>query len=125
RQFEVGLAEVAMREHVGLLAYSPLARGLLSGKYLDPSRNLPGRERFSQRRLSATAAYLALAKKHNLDLSALALAFVRQRAFTSSVLMAASTAAQLEANLGSLQVTLSKDLLKEIDSLQDEYPNPR
>src|SRR5262249_40663800 len=89
RPFAVGLAEVAMREHVGLLAYSPLARGLLSGKYLDPSQNLPGRERFSQRRLSATAAYLALAKKHNLDLSALALAFVRQRAFTSSVLMAA------------------------------------
>jgi aryl-alcohol dehydrogenase-like predicted oxidoreductase len=125
RQFEIGLAEVAMREHVGLLAYSPLARGLLTGKYLDPSQSVAGHERFSKRKLTATAAYLALAKQHNLDLSAMALAFVRQRPFTTSVLMAASNAEQLEANLRSLEVTLSKELLKEIDTLHEDCPNPR
>jgi aryl-alcohol dehydrogenase-like predicted oxidoreductase len=125
RQFEIGLAEVAMREQVGLLAYSPLARGLLSGKYLDQTQSTDGRSRFSEKRLSVTATYANLAKRHGIDLPTIALAFVRQKPFTGSVLMAASNVAQLESNLKSLEVTLSKELMKEIDSIHDDSPNPR
>ena len=125
RQFEVGLAEVALREQVGLLAYSPLARGLLTGKYLDAAPDMAGRARFSQKRLSATAAYVDLARRYGLEVSTMALAFVRQKPFITSVLMAASNAAQLESNLKSFDVTLSKELMKEIDSLHDDLPNPR
>jgi aryl-alcohol dehydrogenase-like predicted oxidoreductase len=124
RQFEVGTAEIAMREQVGLLAYSPLARGLLSGKYLGRAPAAEGR-RFSPKRLAATAAYADLAKRHGMDLTAMALAFVRQKPFTTSVLMAASNVAQLQSNLESLDVMLSKELLKEIDSIHDDLPNPR
>ena len=112
RQFEIGLAEIAMREQVGLLAYSPLARGLLSGKYLDHAPDASSRVRFSDKRLAATAAYANLAKLHGMDLTTMALAFVRQKPFTTAVLMAASSAAQLESNLKSLDVTLSKELMK-------------
>jgi aryl-alcohol dehydrogenase-like predicted oxidoreductase len=127
RQFELGLAEFALREQVGLLAYSPLARGLLTGKYLseDASKAAETRTRFSTRRLAATAAYVELAKRHGLDPASMALAFVRQKPFTTAVLMASSSAQQLEENLQSLDVTLSKDLLKEIDAIHDEMPNPR
>jgi aryl-alcohol dehydrogenase-like predicted oxidoreductase len=125
RQFEIGLAEIALREQVGLLAYSPLARGLLSGKYLDQPRAMDGRGRFSDKRLAATAAYARLAQRHGLELPVMALAFVRQKPFTGAVLMAASSAAQLENNLRSLEVTLSKELMKEIDSIHDDSPNPR
>jgi aryl-alcohol dehydrogenase-like predicted oxidoreductase len=125
RQFEVGLAEITMREQVGLLAYSPLARGLLTGKYLDASQSVPGRDRFSQRRLSATAAYVDLAKRHGLQPAIMALAFARQKPFMTSVLMAASDVAQLEDNLRSLDVSLARELLKEIDALHEQSPNPR
>lgn len=125
RQFEIGLAEIAMREQVGLLAYSPLARGLLSGKYLDHASNTAARGRFSDKRLAVTAAYATLAKLHGMDLTTMALAYVRQKPFTASVLLAASNAAQLESNLKSLDVTLSKELMKEIDSIHDGWPNPR
>jgi aryl-alcohol dehydrogenase-like predicted oxidoreductase len=127
RQFEIALAEVAMREQVGLLAYSPLARGLLTGKYsAGESPKMPdGRPRFPAKRIAATDAYVALAKRHGLDPAAMALAFVRQKPFTTAVLMASSSADQLRENLSSLELTLSKDLMKEIDALHDETPNPR
>jgi aryl-alcohol dehydrogenase-like predicted oxidoreductase len=125
RQFEIGLAEFAMREQVGLLAYSPLARGLLSGKYLEQAQNADARTRFSAKRLVVTAAYANLAERHGMDLPTMALAYVRQKPFTTSVLMAASNAAQLERNLRNLDVTLSKELMKEIDSIHDDSPNPR
>jgi aryl-alcohol dehydrogenase-like predicted oxidoreductase len=125
RQFEIGLGEIAMRERVGLLAYSPLARGLLSGKYTDSSTGSEANKRFSGKKRSATSAYASLAKRHGLDLPTMALAFVRQKPFTTAVLMAASTASQLEANLKSIDVTLSKELMKEIDLIHDEAPNPR
>ncbi len=125
RQFEIGLAEIAMREEVGLLAYSPLARGLLSGKYLPQAPGTDTRPRFSKKKLAVTAAYANLARRHGLALTTMALAFVRQKPFTTSVLMAASNTAQLESNLRSLNVTLPKELLKEIDSLHDDVPNPR
>lgn len=124
RQFEIGLAEIAMREQVGLLAYSPLARGVLSGKYTDGAARAPD-SRFSKARLSAAARYAQLARRHGLEPSSMALAFVRQKSFTTSVLMAASHAEQLERNLESLEITLSKELMKEIDALHDEMSNPR
>jgi aryl-alcohol dehydrogenase-like predicted oxidoreductase len=125
RQFEIGLAEIAMRERVGLLAYSPLARGLLSGKYTDGAANIQGASRFSEKKRRATAAYASLAKRYGMDIPTMALAFVRQKPFTSAVLMAASNVLQLESNLKSLEVTLPKELLKEIDLIHDDAPNPR
>ena len=88
-------------------------------------QDMAGRARFSQKRLSATAAYVDLARRYGLEVSTMALAFVRQKPFITSVLMAASNAVQLESNLKSLDVTLSKELMKEIDSLHDDLPNPR
>lgn len=133
RLFEQGLAEISMREHVGLIGYSPLASGLLTGKYSEPkpiegsrSSLFPGFEaRFSKDMLAASAAYAQLARDHDLEPSAMALAFARQRPFMTSVLMAASSAAQLERNLQSLDVTLSKDVIKAIDAIHDAHPNPK
>lgn len=124
RRFEHGLAEIAMREQVGLIAYSPLARGLLTGKYSTSSAPAGGGV-IGPKKLVATAAYLDLARSHGLPLAEMALAFARQRPFTASVLMAASTAGQLQANLRSLELTLSKDLIKAIDAIHDDHPNPR
>jgi aryl-alcohol dehydrogenase-like predicted oxidoreductase len=125
RQFEIGLAEIAMREGVGLLAYSPLGRGLLSGKYTDGSTNIDSNRRFSEKKLTATAAYASLAKRYGMDLPTMALAFARQKPFTTAVLMAASNTSQLEANLRSIEISLSKELIKEIDLIHDDTPNPR
>lgn len=133
RYFELGLAEVAMREQVGLLAYSPLAGGLLTGKYVAEPKPIPGSRsslspgfsaRFTEKKLRATAAYVDLARQHGLEPIAMALAFVRQQPFTTSVLMAASSPAQLELNLRGLEVTLSKELIKQINAIHDELPNP-
>jgi aryl-alcohol dehydrogenase-like predicted oxidoreductase len=133
RQFEIGLAEIAMREQVGLLAFSPLAGGLLTGKYATPAAIMGSRsslftgfsKRFSPGRLAATAAYVDLARRHGLDPVHMALAFVRQRPFTTSVLMAASNADQLHSNLKSLDLTLSKDMIRAIDAIHDDHPNPK
>jgi aryl-alcohol dehydrogenase-like predicted oxidoreductase len=133
RQFELGLAETAMREQVGLIAYSPLGGGLLTGKYseaapIEGTRSvMPGfaQARFTPNKLAATAAYVELARAHGLDPADMALAFVRQRPFTTSVLMAASRVSQLEANLRGLEVTLSKELIKAIDAIHDDLPNPK
>jgi aryl-alcohol dehydrogenase-like predicted oxidoreductase len=133
RQFEIGLAELAMREQVGLLAFSPLASGLLTGKYATPGPIAGSRSslfagfssRFSPRKLAATAAYVDLAKRNGLEPAHMALAFVRQRPFTTSVLMAASNVGQLGNNLKSLDLTLPKEIIKEIDAIHDEHPNPK
>jgi len=134
RQFEVGLAEVAMREQVGLIAYSPLGGGLLTGKYLEDAAPIAGSRssqpgfaaaRFTPKKLAATRAYAELAARHGLSLPQMALAFVRQRPFVTSVLMAASRSEQLTANLESLEVTLPKELVKAIDAVHDDLPNPK
>ena len=132
RVFDLYPAEAAHREQVGLLAYSPLAFGVLTGKYLEGappgSRGalFPG---FNARYLKpnvepATRAYLELARQHGLKPSALALAFVRSRWFVSSTLLGATTRAQLEENLASLEVSLSPAILAEIDAIHARYPNP-
>lgn len=131
RQFELGLAEIATREQVGLIAYSPLARGLLTGKYSEPPAPIAaggsaasGLARAPQK-LAATTAYVELARHHGLDPAAMALAFVRDRPFTTSVLTAASRADQLAGNLASPSLALPKELVKAIDAIHDARPNPK
>ncbi len=132
RTFEINLAEVALREQVGLLAYSPLAFGVLSGKYLDgklPEKSrlklFPNYSRYSNpQALKLTATYAELAKKNNMSLTELSLAFVNQRPFVTSNIIGATTIDQLKENIGSIHFELSDELLKEIDQIQELQPNP-
>ena len=132
RSFESGLAEVCHREHVGLLAYSPLAFGHLTGKYLEnpaASGRLTIWKDFGQRYTKpnvapATAAYAELARRHGLTPTQLALAFVRSRWFVASTIVGASTLAQLEENLAAIETPLSPEILAEIDALHLRYTNP-
>lgn len=132
RIFETGLAEVCHREHVGLLAYSPLAFGHLTGKYLaDPQAvgRLTLWAEFGQRYTKpnvrpATAAYVALARDHGLTPTQLALAFVRSRWFVASTILGASTCAQLEENLAAVATPLSAELLAAIDAIHLQFTNP-
>jgi aryl-alcohol dehydrogenase-like predicted oxidoreductase len=135
RYFELGLAETAMREQAGLIAFSPLAGGLLTGKYSENPTPIAGtrsalmggfaQSRFTPRKLAATQAYVDIARSHGLDPAAMALAFVRQRPFTTSVLMAASRSEQLARNLAGLTVELPRELVKAIDAVHDDLPNPK
>ena len=132
RLFEINLAEVAMREKVGLLAYSPLAFGILSGKYLNG--NLPEKSRiklYSQySRYSSkqcdflTQKYADLANELNISLTQLALAFVNQREFVTANIIGATTMQQLQENISSIHVELSAETLNKIDSIQELQPNP-
>jgi len=132
RTAEVGLAEVLLREEVGLLAYSPLGFGVLSGKYAGGVRPegsrlalFPEYTRYiTEQGLAATEAYLALAAKHGLDPAQMALAYVNSRPFLGSNIIGATNMEQLRANLASLQLTLSPDLLAEIEAIHQRYPNP-
>ncbi|MDH4276097.1 MAG: NADP(H)-dependent aldo-keto reductase [Gammaproteobacteria bacterium] len=132
RSFEIGLAEVALREDVGLLAYSPLGFGVLTGKYLNGQRPAKGRltlfDRFKRytnpQGEQATAAYVALAQAHGLDPAQLALAFVTQQPFVTSTIIGASTMQQLQTNLNSISLSLSPALLAEIDNIHTAHPNP-
>ncbi|MEM1188619.1 MAG: NADP(H)-dependent aldo-keto reductase [Pseudomonadota bacterium] len=132
RAFEVGLAEMAIREHVGLLAYSPLAFGMLSGKYLGGARPEGARltrfERFSRysnpQAEAATEAYVKLAHDAGLDPAQMALAFVNGRQFTTSNIIGATTMEQLHCNIASADLTLDKDLLRQIDAVHARYTIP-
>lgn len=132
RTFEVGLAEIAHREDVGLLAYSPLGFGVLSGKYLDGAQPPKGRltlyERFkrytSPEAEAATHAYVQLAKEHGLDPAQMALAFVNSRRFLTSNIIGATTMDQLESNLDSESLKLDEDVLTAIDDIHRRMPNP-
>jgi len=132
RSFEIGLAEIALRERCGLLAYSPLAFGVLSGKYLDGQRPPEGRitrfARFSRysnpEAERATADYVALARRWGLDPAQLALAWVTSRPFVTSNIIGATTLEQLESNLASLELELSDALIAEIEAIHQRQPNP-
>ncbi len=132
RTFEVGLAEVAHREGVELLAYSPLAFGMLTGKYLHGERPAGARlslySRFSRyfkaQGEKATEAYVALAQAHGLSPAQLALAYVNTRPFVASNIIGATQMAQLRENVASLDVTLSDTLLAELEAIHELYPNP-
>lgn len=132
RGFEFGLAEIAFRENVGLLAYSPLAFGYLSGKYL-PGGCADGRvtqfKGFAQRYEKpnvqpAVSAYAALAGKHGLSPAKLALSFVMHRWFVASTILGATSLAQLQENLDAWEKPLSEDILQEIEALHLRYMNP-
>lgn len=132
RTFEVGNAEVSHREHLGLLAYSPLAFGVLSGKYRDgklPEKSrlklFPRMARYSSKEATAaTEAYATIAAKHNLTLTQLSLAFVTDRPFVTSNIIGATTMEQLAENIATADVTLSADILAEIDAVHNRIPNP-
>lgn len=132
RTFESALVEVCHRENVGLLAYSPLAFGVLSGKYLTgkphPNARLnlfPNFTRYnSENTRKASAKYNEIAKKYNLTLAQMALAFVRQQGFVSSTIIGATNLEQLAENINSIQVTLSEEILAEIQKVQDLIPDP-
>jgi aryl-alcohol dehydrogenase-like predicted oxidoreductase len=135
RSFEVGLAEVAMRERCGLLAYSPLAFGLLTGKY-GRTRTPVGtrlaefphasRRYSAQRSFEAADVYVRIARRHGLEPAHMALGFALSRPFVTSVIVGARTCAQLEANLAVLSVTLSDEVLRDIETAHDadRYPCP-
>lgn len=132
RIYETALTEVCHREQVSLLAYSPLAFGHLTGKYLtDPAA--PGRltqwPAFGQRYTKvnvgpAVAAYAELAKKHGLTLTQLALGFVRSRWFVASTIIGASSLKQLHETLPAMLTPISDELLAEIDAIHLRYTNP-
>lgn len=132
RLFENASAEVCLRENVGLLAYSPLAFGVLSGKFLTgeshPNARLslfPQYTRYSSAKCAeATKLYQEIASKHGLTLTQLALAFVQQQPFVSSSIIGATTMEQLKENIATIDVSLSNEILKEIDAIQAVIPDP-
>ncbi len=132
RTAEVGLAEVLLREQVGLLAYSPLGFGVLSGKYAGGVRPegsrlalFPEYQRYlTEQGVAATQCYLALAAEVGLDPAQMALAFVNTRPFLGSNIIGATRMDQLKANLDSLELRLSPELLAQIEAIHQRYPNP-
>jgi len=132
RSFEINLGEVSMFEKVGLLAYSPLAFGNLSGKYLNgklPENSrlklFPQYKRYSSSQSQfLTQKYLELAKELNITLTALSLAFVNQREFLTASIIGATTMKQLSENLDSMAINLSDEVLEKIDIIHEFQPNP-
>ena len=131
RSFEVGLAEIAQREDVGLLAYSPLGFGVLSGKYLDTrpaNARLTLFDRFQRytgpRGVAATRAYVKLARDHGLEPAQMALAYVTSQSFLTSNIIGATTLAQLQQNIDSEKLTLSDEIVSAIEAIHQEYTYP-
>jgi aryl-alcohol dehydrogenase-like predicted oxidoreductase len=130
RTFDIGLAEMCIREEVGLLGYSPMAFGVLSGSSgRRVARGAHGAlvallAPNSEHAARATAAYAELAARHGLDLAQMSLAFCRQQRFMTSVLIGATTLQQLRTNLGSAELTLSTEVMKDIEGIHRAHPNP-
>lgn len=132
RHFEINLAEVAMREKIGLMAYSPMAFGVLSGKYING--NLPETSRLklfpqysrynSEPCNFLTEKYAELAEELNISLAQLSLAFVNQQPFVTGNIIGATTVKQLKENINSIDVELSSETLEKIDKIQNLQPNP-
>jgi len=131
RSFEIGLSEICHREQIDLLAYSPLGFGVLSGKYLDhqPARSrltlFPSYQRYNNENgVAATREYVNLALEHLLKPAQMALAFVNQRPFMGANIIGATNLEQLQDNLESSEIDLSETLMKEIDSIHQQFSNP-
>lgn len=132
RSFEVGLAEVAIRERAGLLAYSPLGFGVLSGKYLGGARpdgaritRFPNYDRYMNAQAqAATEKYVSLAGRHGLDPAQMALAYVNSRPFLTANIIGATTLEQLRSNIASIELQLPPDVLEGIEAIHVEHPNP-
>jgi aryl-alcohol dehydrogenase-like predicted oxidoreductase len=132
RTFEIGLGEIAMREQVGLLAYSPLGQGYLTGKYQKGARPRGARttlfnrgQRYEKPGVEeAIDAYLALAREFSLDPAQMALAFVTSRRFVTSNIIGATTMGQLESDLNSLDIVISAEIEDRIDAIHQLRQNP-
>lgn len=132
RQFEVGLSEISHRSRIGLLAYSPLGFGTLSGKYLGGQQPanaritlFPAYKRYSsETAVAATEAYKDLADRYGLSLARMALAFVNSRPFLTSNIIGATSMEQLKENLSSIDLDLSPEVLQGIEAVHEVYPNP-
>jgi aryl-alcohol dehydrogenase-like predicted oxidoreductase len=132
RTYEIGLAEFSHREQVGLLAYSPLAFGVLTGKYAGGARPPGSRlERFTRfvrysnpQALAASERYVALARARGIDPAQLAIAYVLAKPFTTSAIIGATSDVQLQAVLGAVELRLDDEVLAEIERIYVEQPNP-
>ncbi|WP_055436318.1 aldo/keto reductase [Lacinutrix algicola] len=132
RVFEGDMAEIAMRENIGLLAYSPMAFGVLSGKYIKNTapensrlKLFPRFARYSgEQATKATQQYLELAEVNNMSLAQMSLAFVNQREFLTSNIIGATNLEQLKENINSINIDLSKELLDAINEIHNILPNP-
>ena len=132
RLFEVGNAEICKRENVGLLAYSPLGFGVLSGKYRNgnlPEKSrlklFPNLARFSNdNSTKAIDMYYEISKKYNLSLTDMSLAFVNDRPFVTSNIIGATSMNQLKENINSINTKLSKKIISEINLVNEKIPNP-
>ena len=127
------MSEISCREKVGLLAYSPLAIGYLSGKYRN--NKIPKNSRLDlfgdfwtrykePGARKATDEYFKLAKDNGLSLTQMALAFVNSRSFTTSNIIGATTMEQLKENIGSVDIKLSDEIIEKINSIHSSTPNP-
>ncbi len=133
RTYEVGLAEISIRDKIGLLAYSPLASGFLTGKYRNNS--LPKNSRIERdgdfwtrynkpNRNNAIEEYYKISEKYSLDMAQMSIRFCEIQDFMTSVIIGATTMDQLKTNIESVNVNLSDDVIKEINQVQTIYPNP-
>lgn len=132
RTYEVGMSEIAKYEGVGLLAYSPLAFGMLTGKYRHAAKPENGRitlfSRFSRYTNPecewATEQYAQIAEKHGLTLTQLALAFIKQQFFVTSTIIGATSMSQLKENIAAFDLVLNEEILLEIEAIHKQQPNP-
>ena len=132
RLFEVGNAEICKRENVGLLAYSPLGFGVLSGKYRNgemPENSrlklFPNLSRFSNVNCAkAIDMYYEISQKHNMTLAEMSLAFVNDRPFVTSNIIGATSMDQLKENINSVNIKLSDEVISEINLVNEKIPNP-
>jgi len=132
RLFEPGFGEIAMAEDCGLLAWSPLAAGMLSGKYLDGARpdgtrwtllsSKPARD--TAQANEAVKRYIAVANKHGLDVTQMALAFVNSRPFVTANIIGATSMEQLKSNIASIDIDLSNDVLEDIEAVYKDFSIP-
>jgi aryl-alcohol dehydrogenase-like predicted oxidoreductase len=132
RHFEPDLSEISLNEDCGLLAWSPLCRGMISGKYLNGARPEGARlsiETRPEHRVypltdAAISRYIDLAERHNLDVCQLAIAFVNSKPFVSSTLVGATNMTQLKTDIDSISLKLSEEINTEIEAIRREYPIP-
>jgi len=133
RSYEVGLAEISIREKIGCLAYSPLASGYLSGKYRNKAfpkgsrmeRDFDFWTRYRKPNIDeAVEEYFKISEEHNLDMSQMSIKFCEIQDFVTSVIIGATSMEQLKTNIESVNVNLSDDVIKKINKIQTIYPNP-
>ena len=133
RSYEVGLAEVSIRENIGCLAYSPLASGYLSGKYRNKKfpkgsrmeRDFDFWTRYRKPNMeNAVEDYFKISQKFEMDMSQMSIKFCEVQDFMTSVIIGATTMEQLKTNVESVKVNLDSEVIKEINNVQKKYPNP-